>query len=470
MRYQLKERRFSLFSLWFFLGVLGVLAIQVSAQKINLPPVTRVKLENGVQVVLMAYRRAPTLTVTAVFPGGSFVESEEKAGLAALTAEVMRRGTEKRNAQEIAEAIDFLGGSLDTGAGDDRLAVTLDVLAKDAEAGLDLFADILKNPTFPEAELTRARDLQVAGLQAIAEDPGSLADYVLPGVVYGKHPYGLVASIDSLNRITQNDLRVYYQRFVTPGKMILVAVGDFTPSEMLTKFRERFGDWKQDDAPSEGDTAARPVAQTKTERVLVDKPDATQTQVRFARTAMPRNHPDFFASQVAVSILGGGFTSRLTDEIRVNKSLTYGIGASFDRKRFGGDFSVSTFTKIETTRALLDAVRDVLRKTATQGFTAAELKKVQGYLTGLFAIRVQIPQALTAQLADIAFYGLPDDYLQTYLLKLRAVTLADINRIAKTYFAPDTMSAVLVAPQEKIKTQLSGLGETTIRSAAEIGK
>jgi zinc protease len=111
--------------------------------------------------------------------------------------------------------------------------------------------------------------------------------------------------------------------------------------------------------------------------------------------------------------LGGGFTSRLTDEIRVNRSLTYGIGASFDRKRFGGDFSVSTFTKIETTRALLDAVRDVLRKTATQGFTAAELKKVQGYLAGLFAIRVQTPQALAAQLADIAFFGLPDDYLQT---------------------------------------------------------
>jgi zinc protease len=148
MRFLNNERRISLFSLWFFLGVLGVLAVQVSAQKINLPPVTRTKLDNGVQVILMAYRRAPTLTVTAVFPGGDYVEPEEKAGLADLMAEVMRRGTEKHNAQEIAEAIDFLGGSLDTDSGDDRLAVTLDVLAKDADAGLDLFADILRNPTF----------------------------------------------------------------------------------------------------------------------------------------------------------------------------------------------------------------------------------------------------------------------------------------------------------------------------------
>ena len=129
MRFLNNDSRFSLLSLWFFLGALGVLAVQVSAQKINLPPVTRTKLDNGVQVVLMAYRRAPTLTVTAVFPGGGFVEPAEKEGLAGLTAEVMRRGTEKHNAQEIAEAIDFLGGSLNTGAGDDRLSVTLDVLA-----------------------------------------------------------------------------------------------------------------------------------------------------------------------------------------------------------------------------------------------------------------------------------------------------------------------------------------------------
>jgi zinc protease len=286
-------------------------------------------------------------------------------------------------------------------------------------------------------------------------------------VIYGNHPYGAVGSIASLKAITRQDLQDYYARVVVPGGMILVAVGDFTPTEMLAKLRARFGDWKREMPPGNQTVAFPP---TKPRLLVVDKPDATQTQVRLARTALPRNHPDFFPSQVAINILGGGFTSRLTDEIRVNRSLTYGIGASFDRKKVGGDFTVSTFTKIETTRALLDATRGVLKKAATQGFTSSELTKVKGYLSGLFAIRVQTPQALAAQLGDMAFFGLPDDYLQTYLPKLRAVTLADVNRIAKNYFAPETLSTVLVAPLEKVKTQLKGFSTPEVIPAAEVGK
>ena len=168
--------------------------------------------------------------------------------------------------------------------------------------------------------------------------------------------------------------------------------------------------------------------------------------------------------------MGGGFTSRLINEIRVNRSLTYGISSFFAPQLLGGDFEVSTFTKIETTKALLDATTKVLEQTASKGLTPAELQKAKNYLSGQFAIEVQSPESLAAQLANIAFYDLPADYLQTYLLRLRAVPLAEVNRIARAYFGPQAMSLILVAPAAKVKSQLSGLGAVDIRPVESVGK
>jgi zinc protease len=173
---------------------------------------------------------------------------------------------------------------------------------------------------------------------------------------------------------------------------------------------------------------------------------------------------------MASSIVGGGFTSRLVDEIRVNRSLTYGIGSRFSARNYGGDFLVSTFTKMETTRALLDATNDVLRKTSRQGVTAAELVKFKSYLAGSFAIQMQRPDAIARQLADVALYGLPTDYLQTYLTRIRAVKLEDVNRITRQYMAPESLSLVLVAPAESVRTQLKGLGDIETRSVNTVGQ
>jgi zinc protease len=249
--------------------------------------------------------------------------------------------------------------------------------------------------------------------------------------------------------------------------MILVAVGDFKTADMLAKLKARFGDWPKANTPPPSVPA---VKSGPRKFVLIDKPDATQTQVRWVRVGFPRKSADYFGAQIADAILGGGFTSRLVEEVRVNRSLTYGIGSSFSEMQFGGTFGVSTFTKIETTRALIDATQSVLKRTATQGLNQSELQKVRGYLAGMFAISRQTPEALAAQLGEIAFYGLPNDYLRTYLLRLRSVTLAEANRIARTYFAPEKLSLVLVAPASKVQPQLKGIGPFDIRPVASVGK
>jgi zinc protease len=436
-------------------------------QAIKLPPVTRTTLPNGIRVVLMEYHRAPTIAVNAYFPGGTSMDSKEKAGTASLTADLLRKGTETRTAQQIAESIDFLGGSLAAGAGDDRLAVYLNVQSKDTDAGLDLFADIIRRPTFPVEELQRERKLSLDALESIAEDPESVARRVAMETVYAGHPYGNDPTVSSLKAVEREDLVTYHRRFIVPDRMIVVAVGDFKTADMLAKLRSRFGDW-----PQAGTTLPQvPTVKAAGKKlILVDKPDATQTQVRWVRVGIPRLSPDYFSAQLANAILGGGFTSRLIDEIRVNRSLTYGIGSGFSELRFGGSFNVSTFTKIETTRALIDATQAVLRRTAASGLTQAELTKVKGYLAGMYAIAVQTPEALAAQLGEIAFYGLPSDYLQTYLPKLRAVDLQQANRIAREYFSPDAMSLVLVAPASKVQPQLKGLGSFEVIPVTSVGK
>ena len=173
------------------------------AQKINLPPVVRVTLDNGAQVVLMEYHRAPSVTVTALFAGGTALDPADKTGVAELTASLLRKGTETRSAAQIAEQIDGLGGTLGAGASDDRITVALDVLSKDTDTGLDLFTDIIRHPTLPDEELNRERQLQISDLQAIGEDPGTIATRIAIETAYAGHPYGRETTITSLKAIAK---------------------------------------------------------------------------------------------------------------------------------------------------------------------------------------------------------------------------------------------------------------------------
>lgn len=471
-RYRLKDGRQKIklrLTPVLFMGlVFCFLNNQVKAQDIKLPSVTRVTMNNGIRLVLMEYHRAPLLNVIAQFGGGSANDPGDKKGLAGIVADLLRKGTKTRNANQIAEEIEFLGGDLSAGAGKDSMVVSLDVLAKDADAGLDLMADCVQNSVFPEAELNRTRDLDIANLQSLGENPAGIAAIVANGNVYGDSYYGLSPTVTSVKKIAPDDIVSFAHSRINQNNCTIIAVGDFKTSEMQAKLSSKFGSWSVK-VPGGYVNKNAPTPQ-KPGITLVDKPDATQTQVRWGRLAIPENDPNRPAADVANTILGGGFTSRLTDEIRVNRSLTYGIGSNFAGLQSAGTFGVSTFTKIETTRELIDAVREVLTKTATKGFTQGELDKVKGFMAGMFAQGLQTPGAIAGQLSQIELYGLPQDYFATYLTKIRAVTLSDVNKIAKTYFDPANLTLTLVAPASKVKEKLTGLGEIKIVPVGDVGK
>lgn len=447
-------------------GLVALIAAPAPAQKINTPPVKRSQEPNGSRYVLMEYPRVPALSITVVFPGGKANEPADKAGVADLTATLLRRGTQKRNAVQISEEIEFLGGSLGASAGNDSFAVSLDVLSKDLDAGLDLLADAIRNASFPESELERERQQSINELKGVSEDARAVAGIVVPATIYAGHPYGNSPTIASLSKLTRDDVLACYRENINPSRMIVIAAGDFKAAELTEKLRARFGDWQGAGAPRE---APKWNIDAK-KQILIDKPDSPQTQLRLIRPALAAGSPDYYAAEVANTILGGGFTSRLVEEIRINRSLTYGIGSSFTRYALGGTFGISTFTKIETTNALIKAVREVLKQTVAKGFTEVELKKVKGYLAGQFAISAQTPQALAGRLMQIELYGLPKDFLQNYIPKIQAVSLAEVNRIAKSYFHPDSLSMILVAPAAKISAQLKEFGAFEVKSVDSVGK
>jgi zinc protease len=438
--------------------------------KVNIPPSTSFTLDNGLRIVLMEYHRLPLIEMQLTVGGGRSIEPDTLAGLAGMTVNLMKLGTTTRTATQIADQVDFIGASLDVNTALDQFMVNAEFLVKDLSTGLELFSDIILHPTFAQEEIERERSQRVASLSQILEDPRSIAGVYFSKRLYGTHPYGKpgVGTKDGLARITRDAVTSFYRAAFIPNNAILVVVGDFKSEEMLAKLKSVFGGWMKGAMP------AIPIAGPGFLRgrhvVLVNKPDVTQTQIRIGNTSIDVKNPDRPAIDIANTVLGAGFTSRLVDEIRVKRSLTYNVGSRFSPYRLGGSYSISTFTKHATVRTTIDVALNEVKKIRESGITAWELGKAKNYLTGDFARGLQAPDNLTAQISGVVFYGLPESYLQAYVPRLRAVTLDDVKKAVNKYFHHDDLLIMTVTNAAETKAQMEGLGtieEVPVEKAIE---
>ncbi len=440
------------------------------AQKIKVPTVSRHALENGLTVLLMEYRKVPVVHYRMVVRGGSAQDPDGLEGTAGLTTALMREGTETRSATDIARAIDFIGGSLTVTAGLDYSAAVAEGLAKDADTCLALFADVILHPSFPKEELERERKQWLAALDAVKEEPRSITSLVFSRNIYGTHPYGRQrgGTHASLDVIGVRDLEAFYHRVFTPRNAVMVVAGDFQSEAMLEKIRRTFGDWSGDPPDTTALPAPAPVQGAQV--VLVDKPDATQAQIRLGNIGIAIGSADYFPAMVANTIFGEGFTSRLVEELRVKRSLTYGAGSAFSTGMAGGSFSIGTFTKNETLGEALDVILAEIDKYRKSGATADELTKAKNYMAGEFARSLQSPGALASRLTDIELYGFPQDYLTRYIERVRAVSADDVRRAVQKHFRRDDRVLVLVAPAAQVRQTAEKYGETTVIALDEAVK
>jgi zinc protease len=411
----------------------------------------RIMLDNGMVLLLSEKHEIPMVTVNMAIKAGNTAVPEDKAGLASIAASLLTQGTAKRTANQISSEIDFIGGSLSTGGGDDFATASLRVLKKDIRTGFDLLSDVLMNPVFDQKEIDRKVKSTLAEIQRQKEEPNTVAGEAFEKAVYGGHAYGRTGDDVAayLPKLTRQDIIDFYTARYSPNNAVVAVVGDVTEREIVALMKEYFRGWKVSNQPLPA-SVAPPVIE-KTVVTKIDK-KITQANIDMGHIGIKRENPDFYAVMVMNYILGGGgFSSRMMDNIRDNKGLAYDVHSGFAAQKEAGAFEVSIQTKNESANEVIAEALKELRRIQTDLVSEKELADAKAYLTGSFPLRMDTSAKIAGMLTSIEIYNLGLDYPQQYPGLIRAVTGEDVRRVAKKYLAPDKMVIVVVADQEKAK-------------------
>src|SRR5262245_3959151 len=461
------------------LGIL-VLAPPASLRAANAPaapeyhvphPVSKT-LANGLVVHVFEDHDLPAVYFRMLVRSGASSESAEKAGLASLTAEVMRKGTMTLSAQQLAEKIDFLGAQLETSADRDYSSLVAQSRAQDSETVLGLMADVALHPAFSGEEVERAKSQAQAAIRQSRDDPSTVASEHLAALVHGSHPYARPVSGNegSVGGLTRQGLADFHDQYWRPNNAVLAVAGDIKADAAFAAIEKAFGSWERADVPPR---PAEKSPELQGNRVrLLDKPDLTQTQIRIGYVGLPRTTPDYYAVQLMNYIFGGGgFASRLTTEVRSRLGLTYDINTSFAYGVDPGTFTIDTFTKNSTVKQAIDATFDQLKRYRDQGPTADELAKAKSFYLGAFPFLFESPGDVARQWLVVEFYGLGDDYFDKYRDRIRAVSAEDVKRVAQSTLRAEPVVLVAVGRADSIQAQLSSYGpveklDFTARSGA----
>ena len=429
----------------------------LAAREAKFPPYDIRTLPNGLRVVVVMHHEQPVVTLRLLTQAGSVCDPPGKSGVAALAAALLDQGTSMRSAEQIADTIDSIGGGLGTGAGSDLSFANVIVMKDSLAIGFDLLADVVRNPAFRTEEIERQRQQALSGLRVGLEDPDYLASVVFDRLVYGFHPYGLPGSgtPESLQSITAADLQAFHRRFYGPANSILAVVGDILADEAFAGAERVFGSWPRVEVPPP--PVAEPPVPTR-RLVIVNKPDAVQTEIRVGHLGIERQHADYLAMDVAMKILGGEGSNRLHRVLRSERGLTYGAEANMQALKQAGDFMAETDTRTDTTADVLRLMVDEFQKLQRERVNERELADAQAYLAGSFPLTIETPDAIAAQVLNVLFYGLPLGEVESYRERVNAITADDIQRVARQYLKPDRLSVVLVGNAKAFVGQLKGVG------------
>ena len=438
------------------------------AKEIHFPAFEEKTLANGLRVVVIEQHETPSLSLQLLFPGGKAHTPAGKAGVADATAALIREGTATRSSQQIAQAIDSVGGELNTQAGLESAFATVRATSDQIDLGLDLLSDVVLRPSFPAEELERWRSQTLSGLQIQQSDPEYIADAAFQRLVTGGHSYGLPAAgtPESVKALTRDDLVAFHKRQYVPNDSILAIVGDVKAADAFAKAERYFGGWAKGAAPAI--PSIKP-AEAKRQIVIVDKPDAVQTQIRVGQVGLAYRDPDHFASQVYDAVVGSSSNSRLYEEVRRKRGLSYGAFSEFRMPTQAGWFLASTFTKTESTAEALGLVLEVLEGMGKTPVPAEELEARKTYLTGAFPLEIETPDGIAAKVLEAMKFGYGREFLESYRDKLSAVTADQLKGFASRRLHPDTMLIVLVGNAKTFAADVEKrFGKAQVISAGEL--
>jgi len=427
------------------------------ARDVTFPPYRLETLSNGMTVVVVIHNEQPAVSLRMIVKAGTAEDPAGKPGLAAMLASLLDQGTTTRKAQEVADTIDSVGGSLETGVGRDLIFTDVRVMKDSFGLGMALLADLIRNAAFAPEEIERQRQQILSGLAVSGQDPEYVANVAFDRLVYGFNPYGYPGNgtPDSVATITRDDLVAYHRRYFAPNNSLLAVVGDITAEEALAAVECEFGDWARREIPAEN----VPDPPQPTRRVIVlDKPDAVQTEIRVGQLGIPRKHADYTALDLAIRILGGEGANRLHRILRTERGLTYGASADMETLKRSGQIVVKTNTRSAATGEVLRLIADEFSRLRRERVDERELADAKAYLTGNFPLTLETPDDIATHVLNHLFYDLPLDELETYRQRVNAVTVGDVARVTWDYVKPDRLSVVLVGNAAAFADELRGVG------------
>lgn len=425
-------------------------ATTVDTGSFSVPAYQQVTLANGLTVYLMPQREVPLITVNATVRAGAV--NDTTSGVAELTAAGLMLGAGGKTKLEIEQEVDFLGASLNSGAGKEGSYISSDFMAKDSDKMLPLIKDILVTPDFDASEFDKLRQREIAGLSQAKESPRAVINRYYDKLVFGEHPYGNATSgnRDSLSELTVNQLRAFHKSFYQPSNTAISVVGDFDPAEMQAKLASLFADWQDTEAAALIDLSKDLPTLDEADVLLVDKPDAIETTFLIGGMGISRDNPDFVGLSVINTVLGGRFTSWLNDELRVNAGLTYGARSGFSAYSASGTFKISTFTQTATTKETIDLALKTYARLWEKGLDQATLDSAKAYVKGQFPPKYETSGQLAGLMSDMYLYGFDDAFINEFQAKVDGLTLAESKRLIDTYFPQKNLQFVIIGNAAKI--------------------
>jgi zinc protease len=460
-------------------GLLGIAACSVFGPRPawELPPpvpkeapvvpagrLTRSELDNGLPVFVLEDHRLPRVVLSLSVRRGEGRVDLEQAGLAAFAAEVMERGAGERDALALAQAVDELGASLSVSSGWDSMRVQVSGLSRDLGALMEILADVALRPRFDSEEAKKARDEILANLEQAKDDPQTLAHWYISRVLFEGHRYGipLAGAPATVARLDAAAARKLHARVFLPNDAVFAASGDVDAGEILERAGRAFGAWQPGDVPATGAPTPRETPRARTV-LVVDRPDLAQAQIMVAHEGIARTDPDRIAAAIMNSVLGGsGFSSRLVSSVRAEAGLAYGVYSGFSLRRQPSLFLVYTSTRVPEVRTVLDLLLAEMERMRTDPPSERELSEAKALAVGNFSLSLETSDAVMAGLVDLDVYGLPEDSLDTYRARVRAVSLEDAARMAKRLLHPERAAIVLVGPAEKLVPQVEDLASVEV--------
>jgi len=433
--------------------------VSTEVLRVQLPKPDERTLKNGLPLLVIENHKVPNVVIELVLPATNLTETPDLTGVADCVADMMKLGTKTRDAKQIAEQLSELGATLSFNAefGSSSTRLTASTLSSNLDKLIDLMADVLLNPTFPQDELDKWKTRQISQLQQARASEGFLGEERQRAVLYPDDGRRLVApGVAEIKAITRDKLIAFYKANYRPGNSILGVSGDVRTASLTQVLDKALAGWESGSAPEPKVAALQPIPEKKI--YLVDRPNSVQTLLILTNRAISRTSPDYIPVQVMNRILGGGPAGRLFRNIREDKGYTYGASSGFTAQKYLAYFGASSSVRTEVTEPALQEFLNEFRDIRDKPVPAEELEDAKRAIVANFALGLERKAFVLNQILVQREYGLPADYWETYPAKVMAVTAADVQRVAKQYVPLDNLQVIAVGDAAKIRGALAKFG------------